>query len=1044
MSSEGRPAYGRRLLPSALDELAETSPNRLYAAIPKTADVNDGFRDITVADVARGANFMAKWIEDKFGRSESFETLTYIGVSDLRGPIVFQAAVKCGYKLLLPSPRNPPAVNVSLMNQTGSTKLLHAAEITPIVKQVPVIDPSIRLDAVPSFDEMMDSAPEPYPFKKSFDEARDDPVVVLHSSGSTGIPKPITMTHGTFAALDNQHNLTQIPGRKNRDSTIWLFDGEARIYTVFPFFHLGGFLFLLVNAIFRNASSVLGPPHMVPDGPLLKNIMMHQKLRAMFLVPAVIEQVLQEPNGIDFFKGLDFVAYSGAPSTAAVGDRLSKVVELLSPFGSTETILVPELAPAREDWAWHEFHPHYKHELQLYDPAEGTYELVIFPDEANKDIIALYHNLPGVTEYRTRDLFTRHPDKPDLYKYYGRRDDIIVLANGEKFNPLPLEAEVQSHPDLKGALVIGNGRTQAALLVEPTKALDEAARSKLLEDLLPFVEKSNSLLPGQGRIPRGKLICALPDKPFSRTGKGTVVRKLTEQIYKPEIENLYSDESSQKKTASVSLKASLKPVYEHSVVVDFLRTIVSESFVPGATIGEDEDFFSYGLDSVQTLEITSNLKRNLKDQTSKSVSWITPRTIFRHSSLADLARLLAAFLNEKTVPEEDSDLARARAVDETVAQYVEGLPDRSALQAVPSSKTSTVAVIGSTGYLGAYIVATLLKNPDITQVYCLNRSSDAQQRQEASLRQLDNALEQHLHKLVYMTVELGKPLLGLGQDKYDLIVSNVDVVVYNAWRLDFGLAIRSFSPFLRATRDLIDLSAASKRNTRIVFVSSISSVASMASKATVPEAPVDDPLAALNIGYGQSKLAAERILASATRKSGVPVTIVRVCQVGGPSSPNAGTWADQAWISAVARTAKALKCFPSDLVPIDWVPVDTVAAMLHAFILQPAGAEAQVFNIYPPKPQPWTLLVDVLREGLDIKETVPLREWTRRLRAISNPTADDLAQMPALKMLDYYEALGDRSQSAAVATDRASRTSQVQIPTVDKAMVEAWLRDWDL
>src|SRR5689334_7920646 len=112
-----------------------------------------------------------------------------------------------------------------------------------------------------------------------------------------------------------------------------------------------------------NASPVLGPPNMIPDGPLLKNVMLHQKLRSIFLPPAIIEQLLHEPNGIDFFKGLDFLTYSGAPFNPELGERLSKVVDLVSPFGSTEVYPQPELAPSREDWMWHEFNPSVKHEM---------------------------------------------------------------------------------------------------------------------------------------------------------------------------------------------------------------------------------------------------------------------------------------------------------------------------------------------------------------------------------------------------------------------------------------------------------------------------------------------------------------------------------------------------------------------------------------------------------------------------------------------------------------------------------------------------------
>lgn len=95
--------YGRRLVPQVLDELASTEPKRVYAAIPKTADVKDGYRDITVADLARCVNVMAKWIENKFGRSDSFETITYVGLSDLKGIVTLLAAIKTGYKASLQS-----------------------------------------------------------------------------------------------------------------------------------------------------------------------------------------------------------------------------------------------------------------------------------------------------------------------------------------------------------------------------------------------------------------------------------------------------------------------------------------------------------------------------------------------------------------------------------------------------------------------------------------------------------------------------------------------------------------------------------------------------------------------------------------------------------------------------------------------------------------------------------------------------------------------------------------------------------------------------
>ena len=44
------------------------------------------------------------------------------------------------------------------------------------------------------------------------------------------------MTHGSWAAHDNDHNLPAPAGREKMDSTVFKFDSEARVYIMRPFF----------------------------------------------------------------------------------------------------------------------------------------------------------------------------------------------------------------------------------------------------------------------------------------------------------------------------------------------------------------------------------------------------------------------------------------------------------------------------------------------------------------------------------------------------------------------------------------------------------------------------------------------------------------------------------------------------------------------------------------------------------------------------------------------------------------------------------------
>lgn len=92
-------AHGNRTLPGALDELASATPNRLYASIPKDRDLANGFLDVSCADMARCANYMAHWILKSRGPGREFETVAYFGIPDLRSAAVFLGAVKAGYKV---------------------------------------------------------------------------------------------------------------------------------------------------------------------------------------------------------------------------------------------------------------------------------------------------------------------------------------------------------------------------------------------------------------------------------------------------------------------------------------------------------------------------------------------------------------------------------------------------------------------------------------------------------------------------------------------------------------------------------------------------------------------------------------------------------------------------------------------------------------------------------------------------------------------------------------------------------------------------------
>lgn len=130
---------------------------------------------------------------------------------------------------------------------------------------------------------------------------------------------------------------------------------------------------------------------------------------------------------------------AGGPLSQSVGDLVSGVTSVCQLYGPTETSQKPMLVPLAEDWAYMEFHPSLKLEMRPMGSEDGVCELVHHMDPTTENVAALNHNMPEATEYATRDLFMPYSTKSGLWRFHGRVDDVIVLSNGEKFFPVPME-----------------------------------------------------------------------------------------------------------------------------------------------------------------------------------------------------------------------------------------------------------------------------------------------------------------------------------------------------------------------------------------------------------------------------------------------------------------------------------------------------------------------------------------------------------------------------------------------------------------------------
>ena len=124
---------------------------------------------------------------------------------------------------------------MSLLNITKCQFLLSAPE----TKVDHILDKfSMQHVVISTFDEWLaqESIPH-YPYEKSFEEAANDPFIVIHTSGSTGLPKPITLRHGGLATADAHHVM---PTSNSYHPEVILPSGERppRVFASLPPFHV--------------------------------------------------------------------------------------------------------------------------------------------------------------------------------------------------------------------------------------------------------------------------------------------------------------------------------------------------------------------------------------------------------------------------------------------------------------------------------------------------------------------------------------------------------------------------------------------------------------------------------------------------------------------------------------------------------------------------------------------------------------------------------------------------------------------------------------
>ena len=417
----------------------------------------------------------------------------------------------------------------------------------------------------------------------------DDIATIVYTSGTTGIPKGVILTHGNILSM--VHSVSQIIQPKEDDV----------IFAWLPFAHIFGRLIIFYSAynavtlayaeslakIIENIKDVR--PTLFPSVPRIYE-KAYERIRAsasssplkakIFEFAQKIGEIYVEylrnseeppPHILLLYKVADALVFSKIRELfggrirlcisggAAIRPEIAKFftaagIKLLEGYGLTETASV--VAVNREN----------KFKFGSFGLPIPYVDLKISPDGE------LLIKAPSVTpgyykrEEETRELFTEdgwmrtgdlvEMDEEGFLFFKGRKKNIIVTSFGKNIAPEPIEEEIKKDPLIDSVAIFGDERPYLVALITLNRQelLEFAKRSNIKGDVNALIrneavrkyvkeviDRVNEKRPSYERIHKFEII---PDEWTAETGELTPTLKVKRyeiyNKYKNVIEKLYS------------------------------------------------------------------------------------------------------------------------------------------------------------------------------------------------------------------------------------------------------------------------------------------------------------------------------------------------------------------------------------------------------------------------------------------------------------------------------------------------------------------------
>lgn len=403
----------------------------------------------------------------------------------------------------------------------------------------------------------------------------------------------------------------------------------------------GGGLAFNFYAAFFEMTLVLGHPDVPISAHYVSELLKQGVITALLSPPSILDELSKDPYSLPDLAKLQHVGYGGGPLHPETGKMLAPLLpHLFSFIGATEYGWFHLISGGNERWDCLKFFEGVGYRFE--EVSSGIWELIIVKDSKTDKFHGIFEAFPDIAEYRTRDLYESKGD--GWWQYKGRTDDLIVLSNGEKINPIPMEQIIQAHSAVKAALVVGDHRFSPSLLVEMEDnsiPRTNAETRERLNQIWLLVEKANKVAPEFAKIPKSLILFATAEKPFLRAGKGTVQRQNTVKSYAKELDSRFSSQEDSLLTEGLTLG---KLSSQESIIKTFTREIYSQALA-AKDLEDNEDVFERGMDSLHVELIVQRLRAALKASDAPlDLDSVNTRLVYSATSVNQIVEALVGMI----------------------------------------------------------------------------------------------------------------------------------------------------------------------------------------------------------------------------------------------------------------------------------------------------------------------------------------------------------------------------------------------------------------